>query len=675
MSLLERENEVAFLLCYTVFRTSGVIKICNTHLSEGRKKSKQIQCFVCLNNQTLEQSTFKQSNIPYLRAMLKFLRLLRYIKPYKGWAAGHILSTLLLAVFSVAAFPILIPFLKILFGYEEGQSVTQPEAAFSSANYEQWLNYWLGQYVEQYGTETTLAYLCGGIIFIFFGKNLFRYLALFFLAPMRNGVVRDIRQDLFEKVNSLPLAYFSEERKGDIISRITADVQEIEWSILNVLETLLREPLLILGSLGFMLFVSPSLTLFVFVLIIFTGVVIGSVGRVLRKHSWAIQEKLGQLVSQVEEALSGLRITKGFTAEKYQAEKFGKTNNDFRWLLTRLLWRKDLASPLTEFLGIVTFSILIWYGYRQIAGGELSVETFFAFLTAFFMILEPAKKFSSASYNIQKGMAAVERVNQILDAKNTIAEKTQTLDIQEFSEAIEYKKVGFAYVNSERPVLQNINLKIGRGKLIALVGESGAGKSTLADLLPRFYDVSEGQILLDGQDIRDYKLQDLRRLMGIVSQEAILFNDTIYNNIVFGMEGVTEAQVIAAAKVANAHEFILETPEGYQTNIGDRGSKLSGGQRQRLTIARAVLKNPPILILDEATSALDSKSEKLVQKALEKLMENRTSIVIAHRLSTIQNADEIIVMEEGKIIERGTHEQLLSQGGTYEKLVQLQGLS
>ncbi len=605
---------------------------------------------------------------------MKFLSLLKYIRNYKTWVVGHVLSNLLMVFFSVASIPALIPFLSILFGTTD-KVLERPTEAFNSENFEAWISYYISGYIAEYGEEKTLAYLCGGIVIIFLLKNLFRYLALFFLAPVRNGIVRDIRQNLFEKTLSLPLSYFSEERKGDIMSRVSADVQEIEWSILNVLETVVREPLLIMGALSFMFYVSPKLTFFVFGLLVFTGLIIGGIGKTLRKHSRDIQTLLGNLVTVLEEALSGSRIIKGFTAEKYQADKFAKQNNAYRHTQTRLLWRRDLASPLTETLGVMTVSILIWYGFKQVQSDDLEVATFFAFLYAFFTIIEPSKKFSSASYNIQKGMAAVDRVNEIMEAENKIRDKENAQAISIFQNKIEYKNVSFRYGNSDKNVLSGISLSIGKGKIIALVGASGAGKSTLADLLPRFFDVTKGEILLDGINLKDYKLSDLRRLMGIVSQEPILFNDTIYNNIVFGAEGVSKEAVENAARIANAHDFIMTTADAYQTNIGDRGGKLSGGQRQRLTIARAILKNPPILILDEATSALDSESEKLVQEALEKLMQNRTSIVIAHRLSTIQYADEIIVMNEGEILERGTHDVLMGKGGEYRKLVEMQGLA
>lgn len=600
-----------------------------------------------------------------------FWRLLGYLRNYKPNVTLGIISNILTAIFTAISIPLLVPFLEILFNRREAV-LEKPEFAMDIESLTNSFNYYLSQMVLDRGPEAGLIFVCLAILITFFLKNLFRYLSLFFMAPVRNGIIRDLRQQLFHKSINLPLSYFSEERKGDIMSRLTADVQEVEWSILNVLEAVFREPLIIIGALAFMLYVSPSLTIFVFILMIFTGVVIGGIGRSLKKSSNLVQEKLGNLVALVEEALGGLRIIKGFNAEQYQESKFSKENNEYRWILTRLLWRRDLASPLSEFLGIATVSVLLWYGSKQVFSGTMEAETFLTFIFAFYNVIDPAKKLSKAVYNIQKGIGALQRVERILDAPMHMADKTDAKTITSFNNAIEYRDLGFAYREIDGPVLSDINLKIEKGKLVALVGASGAGKSTLADLLPRFYDASQGAIYIDGVDIRDYKLKDLRSLMGIVSQEAILFNDSIYNNIVFGIEGVTQEDVENAARIANAHDFIMDTENGYQTNIGDRGNKLSGGQRQRLTIARAILKNPPILILDEATSALDSESEKLVQEALIKLMSERTSIVIAHRLSTIQHADEIVVMREGKIVERGSHQQLLEKGGEYEKLVALQ---
>jgi ABC-type multidrug transport system fused ATPase/permease subunit len=452
-------------------------------------------------------------------------------------------------------------------------------------------------------------------------------------------------------------------------------VQEVEWSILNVLEIIFREPLIILGSLLVMLYISPPLTAFVLVLFFFTALIIGGIGKALRKRSARAQQQLGGMVARIEEALSGLRIIKGFSAEQYQAERFQEENNAYSHTLTRMLWRRDLSSPLSEFLGVSVVAVLLWYGSGLVFSQALSSENFFAFLFAFFNIIAPAKAFSSAYYNIQKGLAAVDRIEAIQFANNTITDAADARELNNFDKAIEFRQVSFQYANqSEEQVLDQINLHIPKGKIIALVGASGAGKTTLVDLLPRFYDPQEGSILLDGVDIRTYTLSSLRSLMGIVSQHPVLFNDTIYNNIAFGMKGVDEAKVMAAAKVANAHDFIMATEEGYQTNIGDGGNKLSGGQKQRLTIARAILKNPAILILDEATSSLDAVSEKQVQEALLHLMQNRTSIVIAHRLSTIKHADQIVVLDAGKIVQMGTHEELLRQEGVYKNLLSLQGI-
>lgn len=576
-----------------------------------------------------------------------------------------------MALFTIVSIPAIIPFLQILFDIE-APVIQEPELTWSAVSLIEYSKYWFSNLMHTKSKETALAYICIFIVLLFLLKNIFRYLSLFFMAPVRNGIVRDIRQQLFSKMMILPLSYFSEEKKGDLMSRITTDVMEIEWSILNVLEAFFREPLIMFGCLGLMIYLSPALTMFVFVLIIFTAIIIGGIGKTLKKKSSTVQEKLGSLVSIVEEGLSGLRIIKGFNAEKYQEGKFQKENNDYKKTLTYLLWRRDLSSPLTEFLGIAVVSILLWYGSRQVFSGALGAESFFAFLMAFYYVIDPAKSFSKAYYNFQKGAAAVDRVDHILNAEETIKEKKDAIPIQHFNHSIEYRDIDFFYQADEKKILDKVNLRIPKGEIIALVGASGAGKSTLVDLLPRFYDVSSGGVFIDGKNIKDLKVKDLRHLMGIVSQEAILFNDTIYNNIVFGLEDISEEQVIEAAKIANAHDFILNTEKGYQTNIGDRGNKLSGGQRQRITIARAVLKNPPILILDEATSALDSESEKLVQQSLTQLMKNRTSIVIAHRLSTIQHADEIIVMQDGKIIEKGRHEFLLEKKGAYQKLVELQ---
>ena len=602
-------------------------------------------------------------------------QLLRYYAPYKKLLTLAVVCNLLMSVFMVISIPVLQPFLQILFNRNtsDKQSPTLPEGN-GFAGFEAQSKMYFNRLIAEQGHEKALLVVCAMLILVFFGKNLFRYLSLYFLAPVRNGIVRDFRQKMVNKMLELPLSFFSNERKGDLMSRFTSDVQEIEWSIVGVMEAIVREPIVILGSLAFMVYISPSLTVFVFGLLVFTALIIGGIGRSLRKQSGEAQTRLGYIVSLVEETLGGLRIIKGFNAEAYQRERFATENKAYARSLTRIYRRRDVASPLSEFLGICVVSVLLWYGARQVFSGTLSAETFITFLYAFFNVIDPAKAFSSAIYSIRKGMGAVERVQSVLEADLVIHDKTNALQIDGFQDKIEFKNVSFQYPNAERPALQEVSLSIPKGKRVALVGASGAGKSTIADLLPRFYDVNSGQITIDGKDIRDVRTRELRALMGIVSQEAVLFNDTVRNNIAFGTEGVSDEAIEAAAKAANAHEFIVRMPGGYNANIGDRGGKLSGGQRQRLTIARALLKNPPVLILDEATSALDSESEQLVQFALERLLQNRTALVIAHRLSTVQDADEIIVLDQGRIVERGTHESLMQQGQIYRKLVDLQAL-
>ena len=610
--------------------------------------------------------------------MNSFRRLLGYMGNYRGLVTLAILSNILTAIFTVVAIPLFQPFLELLF--ERVEPVTEPPAAIDNIDdVAQQANYWISELIATEGKETALAYVCGFILLSFLGKNLFRYLALFFMSPVRNGVIRDLRNQLYEHLLRLPLGYFTEERKGNLLSRITSDVQEVESSILNVLEAVFREPFIIIGSLTFMVLVSPSLTLFVFGLMIFTGVVIGGIGKRLKRSSTVVQEKLGDIVSRTEESLGGLRIIKSFGAEDYQTKRFSELNDSYRRSLIRLMWRRDLSSPLTEFLGIATVALLLWYGSREVFSDQMEAGTFLSFIFAFYMVIDPAKNFSKAYYNIQKGLGALGRVEEVLDIPNPLLQnqgarsRVQSERVKSNTNGLRLENVSFRYGPEPAPtVLHQISLHLPPGKIVALAGGSGGGKSTIADLLPRFYDPTEGRVTLNGRDLRDYPLDELRAQFGIVSQEAILFNDTIYNNIVFGMKDVTPAQVKEAARVANAHDFIEQTPQGYQTNIGDRGSKLSGGQRQRLTIARAVLRNPAILILDEATSALDSESEALVQEALQKLMHGRTALVIAHRLSTIQSADEIIVLDRGRIVERGTHLGLLERGGNYAKLVQLQ---
>lgn len=603
--------------------------------------------------------------------MKNFFKILRYAGPYWGYALLNVVFNILAVIFSLASFGLFIPVLQMLFHQMEIPQSAPPLRLEIGALRDNFY-YFNGQMLERYGNERMLIYIGLLIIILFFLKNLFRYLAMYFLAVVRNGVVKDLRNGLYHKVLILPLSYFNEKRKGDIIARMTNDVQEVEWSIMSSLEMAFRDPITLITYLITLFIISPSLTIFVLVLLPVSGYIIGRIGKSLKRTSDKGQLRMGIILSMIEETISGLRIIKAFNAIDFADKRFHKTNSDYNRLMIRLYRKRDLASPLSEFLGACVVTIVLWYGGKLVftPGSFLDAAVFLFYLGIFSQLLPPAKAVTQAFYNIQKGAASVDRIQHILLEPEVIVEKAEALCKKEFNTEITYDNVSFAY--SAEPVLKNISLTISKGKTIALVGPSGGGKSTLVDLLPRFYDCCDGAILIDGIDIRELVINDLRGLMGIVSQETILFNDTVFNNIAFGMEHVSEAEVIAAAKVANAHEFIERMPLGYYTNIGDRGTKLSGGQRQRLSIARAVLKNPPVLILDEATSALDTESERLVQQALENLMRNRTSIVIAHRLSTIQFADEIIVLQSGELVERGSHNDLLEQNGVYRKLYDLQ---
>lgn len=599
--------------------------------------------------------------------MRPFWRLMALIKPYRTLVGLSIVSNIFMAFFTVISIPLIIPFFQILFDRDPGV-VVRSENIWDVSNQAQ---YYFSQLLINQGKSTALLYVCGSIIIIFFLKNIFRYLALFFMAPVRNGMIRDLRLQLFEKFNQLKLSFYTEGRKGDLITRMSGDVQEIEVSILAALEAVFKAPLIILGSIIFMIYISPTLTIFVLVLMVFTTFIIGGISRTLKRNSKTAQNKLGILVSMVEETIGGIRIIKAFNAESFQMAKFKQENNAYRDIITRILWRKDLSSPLSEFLGITIVSILLYYGSNLVFSGKLIPETFFAFIFAFYQVIEPSKMFSSAYYKLQKGLAAVERVEEIIRNEQVEVKENLVKPI-EFKEYIHYDNISFKFSEAGDWILKAIDIKIKKGEIIAFVGSSGAGKSTLVDLLPRFYEPIKGAIYLDGIPITHYSVSQVRNIIGMVSQEAILFNDSIYNNIVFGESLYTQEQVESAAKIANAHEFIMEAQDGYQTMIGDRGMKLSGGQRQRLTIARAILRNPPVLILDEATSALDAASEKTVQEALEKVMKNRTSLVVAHRLSTIQHADRIYVLEQGKIVQHGTHEDLIKIEGPYSEFVKLQ---
>lgn len=599
-----------------------------------------------------------------------FWKIIQYVNKYRGYALLSIGFNLLSAMLATLVFILLDPFLKVLFEMTTASEI-EPTFAYSIDYIFEYLNFTLGQYIKASGKGAALLWVCKLIALLFLFKNIFRYLAIVLMGPVRKGVVTDIRSNIFDKLLALPLSFFSEERKGDLMGRITADVVEVESSILKLIETIIKEPVVVIVSLITVFSINTNLALFTLGPVLVIVLIVGSIGRTLKKKSLNVQNKLGDTLSIIDEAISGLRIIQAFNAEKYQSNKFKEEHNTWKRLSIRLILRNGLASPLTEFLMICVLTCLLWYGGYLVFNGELEASKFFVFIGMFYNIVAPTKSLSGAFYSVQKGMGAVERIDKIMAAEIAIQNQENAKTIEDFATEIEYKQVAFSY-DGQFEVLKKVDLTIPKGNIVALVGLSGAGKTTMADLLPRFYDVTNGQILIDGVDIREYRLKDLRGMMGIVSQQPILFNDSIFNNIAFGLENVSEAAVIEAAKVANAHDFIINTENGYQTIIGDGGGKLSGGQRQRLTIARAVLKNPSILILDEATSALDSESEKLVQDALFKLMQNRTSIVIAHRLSTIQHADTIVVMQEGVILEKGTHEELLTKNGVYRKLVNLQ---
>jgi subfamily B ATP-binding cassette protein MsbA len=603
--------------------------------------------------------------------MKQFLEVLSYVRPYYKQAVLNLVFNILSAIFALFSFAMAIPFLQILF---ETQSLVTDRIPFELTKESIFsnINYALSYVIINYGKTTALLLVSIAVVIVTFLKTGFVYLSNYFMTPVRTGVERDIRSKIYNKILKLPLSYYTEARKGDMLSRISTDVKEVEISIMNSLEMIFRDPITMIIFLTSMFLMSYQLTLFVLILLPLSGFFIGRLGRKLRTTSFKGQKKMGFLLSIIEETLSGLRIIKAFNAEGHFSGKFTNANNLYARIQGKVHRRRYLASPLSEFMGTVVMMILMWYGGKLVLGGSssLSSEMFVAYIIIFSQIINPAKSFASAYINIQKGLASMDRINYILKSEETIKDKADALKVSEFTDSIEYRNVNFKY-NTE-PVLTDINLKIEKGKTVAIVGQSGGGKSTMSDLLPRFIEPDSGDVLIDGIPVDRYKLTDLRNLMGIVNQEPILFNDTFYNNIAFGINSARRDDVVKAAKVANAHDFILETPDGYHSNIGERGSKLSGGQRQRISIARALLKNPPILILDEATSSLDTESEKLVQDAIVKLMANRTTIVIAHRLSTIKGADEICVIQEGKVVERGKHSELLKLKGHYYNLHKLQ---
>ena len=600
-----------------------------------------------------------------------FIILKRFIPPYKKQLLLNFLFNLLSALFTVFSMTLMFPILEIMFGTGKDIYNLVPWEMTKDAVYNN-LYYYVTIFKDAHGVGLTLLFVGLFVILATLLKVGFYYLGAYEAVYIRNGVVKDIREQIFSKILKLALPFFSEERKGDIISRITGDVTEVENSIMSSLDMFLKNPIIIVVLLVSMLVMSPQMTLFIFMVLPVAGFIIGRVGKSLKKVSRQGQDKMGEILTVVEETLGGLRIIKAFNAEKKMNARFDSELHDYRHIMNRLMRRRELASPLSELLGTVVIIIVVWYGGTLILekNSELSGPAFLIYLGIFYQIINPAKAFSTALYSIQKGLASMDRIDKILMADVTIPQAPDAKSVSTLKDSIEYRNVTFGY--EDKIVLNNVSITIPKGKTIALVGQSGSGKTTFVDLLPRFYDVNEGQILIDGVDLRDLKLHDLRDLMGNVNQEAILFNDSIYNNIAFGVDNASMPEVIAAAKVANAHDFIIETEHGYDTVIGDRGSKLSGGQRQRLSIARAILKNPPVLILDEATSALDTESERLVQDALENLMKNRTSVVIAHRLSTVRNADLICVFHEGEIIERGTHDELIKLDGRYKLLYSMQ---
>ncbi len=608
--------------------------------------------------------------------MEDFKRLLAYAKPYSRFWPGYLILSIMSVIFGVANYALIKPLLDILFNPEQlTQQLVKPQFNLLSINYYSEIFYYYLTEIMRNGLLRGLFFVCIILLAASFVSNLARYLSQRILVNMRTYIMQNIRRALFEKIVSLNVGYFNTRKKGDILSSISNDVTEVQNGVANSFHVLFREPLLIIGFLAGLFYMSPKLTIVTLLTLPFSALIIGRISRKLKRGAVVTQELMGKIVSHFEEGISGIRIIKGFNAQKYLEERFEKTNEEHKRCSRSMFYKQELASPLSEFLGIAVATAVLFYGGLLQLRGQLGMDmsTFVVYIGFYWRVLEPAKAMANAYASIQRGMVSGRRLFDILDVENPIKERENSIELKSFESEIKFENVNFAY--GSEPVLKNINLTIPKGRMVAIVGPSGGGKSTMADLLPRFYDIVEGSITIDGHNIKDYTIGSLIAQMGIVTQEAILFNDSVYNNIAFGIDGAKREDVIEAAKIANAHEFIVNMEHGYDTNIGDRGGKLSGGQRQRVAIARAVLKNPPILILDEATSALDTESERLVQDALTNLMKNRTSIVIAHRLSTIQFADEIVVLQHGEIIERGTHNLLLEKGGLYSHLCQLQNFS
>ncbi len=606
-----------------------------------------------------------------MKGFFKILR--RFVPPYKKQLALNILFNILAALLTLFSFALIIPILEMLFGIN---TATYSYTPWGSASIDKVIvnnfYYYVQSIIASSGKSVALACIAAALVVMTGLKTGAAYMAAFFMISLRTGVVRDLRAMIYNKMVSLPIGFFSSERKGDVMARMSGDVTEVENSVMMSLDMMFKNPIMIVVCLAMMLFVSWQLTLFVFILLPIAGFIMGRVGKYLKRASLEQQNQLGTIMSNIEETISGLRIIKAFNAEDKVMNRFGAENEKYRNISRRMNRRYELAHPMSEFLGTATIAIVLWFGGTLILGGTnaITAPKFIYYMVIFYSIINPAKDFSKASYNIQRGLASMQRIDKILSATNPITDPAEPVKLDSFKQGISYENVRFKYQDAW--VINGVSLDIPCGKTVALVGQSGSGKTTIADLLPRFYDVNEGSITIDGVDIRNYRVADLRGLMGNVNQEAILFNDSFFNNIAFGVENATQEEVEKAAKIANAYDFIMASEQGFDTNIGDRGCKLSGGQRQRISIARAILKNPPILILDEATSALDTESEHLVQEALDKLMHGRTTLVIAHRLSTIKNADLIVVMHEGKIVEQGRHDELIALGGTYKHLVDMQ---
>ena len=606
-----------------------------------------------------------------MKGFFKILR--RFVPPYKKQLALNIMFNILAALLTLFSFALIIPILEMLFGLNTAHYNYTP---WGSASIDKVVvnnfYYYVQSIIASSGRSVALACIAAALVVMTGLKTGAAYMAAYFMISLRTGVVRDLRAMIYNKMVSLPIGFFSSERKGDVMARMSGDVTEVENSVMMSLDMMFKNPIMIVVCLAMMLFVSWQLTLFVFILLPVAGLIMGRVGKYLKRVSLEQQNQLGTIMSNIEETISGLRIIKAFNAEEKVKNRFAGENEKYRNLSRRMSRRYELAHPMSEFLGTATIAIVLWFGGTLILNGTdaITAPKFIYYMVIFYSIINPAKDFSKASYNIQRGLASMQRIDKIMNAENPITDPIQPVDLTSFKQGISYRDVRFRYEDAW--VIDGVSIDIPCGKTVALVGQSGSGKTTIADLLPRFYDVNEGCITIDGVDLRNYRVAQLRALMGNVNQEAILFNDSFYNNIAFGVENATREEVEQAARIANAYDFIMATEQGFDTNIGDRGCKLSGGQRQRISIARAILKNPPILILDEATSALDTESEHLVQEALDKLMHGRTTLVIAHRLSTIKNADLIVVMHEGKIVEQGRHDELIALGGTYKHLVDMQ---